>query len=120
MPLKTGIPVLQGGEDVKEQQKFEAWADAYQMRPAGWTEACWNAWQARASQDRSAYWQPIEMAPKDGTAILVSDGWRTHCVEWFEEFEWWGVDDNKLGPFRLRGAAPTHWMPLPPPPKGTP
>lgn len=28
MPLKTGIPVLQGGEDVKEQQKFEAWADA--------------------------------------------------------------------------------------------
>ena len=37
-----------------EQQKFEAWADAYQMRPAGWTEACWNAWQARADQDKSA------------------------------------------------------------------
>jgi len=37
-----------------EQQKFEAWSSIYQMRPAGWTEACWNAWQARASQDRSA------------------------------------------------------------------
>lgn len=37
-----------------EQQKFEEWASIYQMRPAGWAEACWNAWQARAAQDKSA------------------------------------------------------------------
>ena len=61
-------------------------------------------------------WQPIETAPKDGTAILVSEGRFTHCVEWNDEYEWWAVDDNKLGPFRLRGTAPTHWQPLPPPP----
>lgn len=61
-------------------------------------------------------WQPIETAPKDGTAILVSEGRFIHCVEWNDEYEWWAVDDNKLGPFRLRGTAPTHWMPLPPPP----
>lgn len=61
-------------------------------------------------------WKPIETAPKDGTAILVSEGRFCYCVEWIEEFDWWAVDDNKLGPFRLRGAAPTHWMPLPPAP----
>ena len=64
----------------------------------------------------SEAWQPIETAPKDGTAILVSESRFIHCVEWNDEYEWWAVDDNKLGPFRLRGTAPTHWMPLPPPP----
>ena len=63
-----------------------------------------------------ARWQPIETAPKDGQAILVTDGMHCYCVEWDEEFDWWTVDDNKLGPFRLRGSAPTHWMPLPPAP----
>ena len=61
----------------------------------------------------SAGWQSIETAPKDCQAILVTDGWDCYCVEWDEEFDWWTVDDNKLGPFRLRGSAPTHWMPLP-------
>ena len=64
----------------------------------------------------SAGWQSIETAPKDGQAILVTDGMDCYCVEWDEEFDWWTVDDNKLGPFRLRGSAPTHWMPLPPAP----
>ena len=63
-----------------------------------------------------AGWQPIETAPKDGQAILVTDGMDCYCVEWDEEFDWWTVDDNKLGPFRLRGSAPTHWVPLPPAP----
>ena len=64
----------------------------------------------------AAGWQSIETAPRDGKAILVTDGWDCYCVEWDEEFDWWTVDDNKLGPFRLRGSAPTHWMPLPPAP----
>ena len=63
-----------------------------------------------------AGWQPIETAPKDGQDILVTDGMNCYCVEWDEEFDWWTVDDNKLGPFRLRGSAPTHWVPLPPAP----
>lgn len=64
-------------------------------------------------------WQPIETAPKDGRAILVNAGGFSYSVEWSEEFDWWCVDDNKLGPFRLRGCAPTHWMPLPPAPEKT-
>ena len=66
-----------------------------------------------AAKEQQAEWQPIETAPKDGQAILVTDGMDCYCVEWDEEFDWWTVDDNKLGPFRLRGSAPTHWMKLP-------
>ena len=68
------------------------------------------------AKDQQAMWRHIETAPKDGQAILVTDGRDCYCVEWDEEFDWWTVDDNKLGPFRLRGSAPTHWMPLPPAP----
>jgi hypothetical protein len=71
----------------------------------------------RAEVERlTTKWQAIETAPKDGGAILVSEGHFCYCVEWNEEYDWWVVDDNKLGPFRLRGASPTHWMPLPHPP----
>lgn len=70
-------------------------------------------------------WQPIETAPKDGTDILVTvgTGGRCHVVAWLDEhgepsaeYGWWRVDDNKHGPYSLRGASPTHWMPLPDPP----
>ena len=65
-------------------------------------------------------WQPIETAPKDGTVILVMTGETMHVVRWINihgDFDYWAVDDNKHGPFTLRGKAPTHWMPLPEPPK---
>lgn len=74
-------------------------------------------------------WRPIESAPKDGTTILVSFGTRgVHAVAWCEpsgfDHEIWCVDDGKHGPYALRGwsekprpTAPTHWRPLPAPPK---
>ena len=65
-------------------------------------------------------WQPIETAPKDGTDILVMTGETMHVVRWINihgDFDYWAVDDNKHGPFTLRGKAPTHWLPLPEPPK---
>lgn len=78
-----------------------------------------------------AGWMPIETAPKDGTLILVhfkSKGVR--AVSWDSPFHddvtdengIWCVDDDKHGPYGLRGyndegpTAPTHWMPLPDPP----
>jgi hypothetical protein len=62
-------------------------------------------------------WMDIETAPRDGTAVLLF-GCRQICVARYVEhdIEWWHVDDNKFGPWPLRGPAPTHWMPLPPPP----
>lgn len=79
-------------------------------------------------------WQPIETAPKDGTLIKI--GWKfpgdTDMQEWFV-MQWSHIQRNGLypgvvgmwvapdGSFTWNAdnpdGAPTHWMPLPPPPK---
>jgi hypothetical protein len=78
-------------------------------------------------------WQPIETAPKDGTPILIAGG--TYADDWppganpfsgvtiasfdrmetADEFAWQG---EKQAHDVYRYHAPTHWMPLPPPPQG--
>lgn len=74
-------------------------------------------------------WQPIETAPKDGTYILVwseREGWRGNprmvCATWEPSGTGaWAI--YGAGPTRHseqwldRGIIPTHWMPLPEPPK---
>ena len=42
-----------------------------------------------AAKEQQAGWRHIETAPKDGQAILVTDGMGCYCVEWDEEFDWW-------------------------------
>jgi hypothetical protein len=65
-------------------------------------------------------WQTIETAPKD-VAILVWDEWEKGMgvAQWVHEWESWcwaqaaASDEYPAnGPIR-----PTHWMPLPEPPK---
>ena len=81
-------------------------------------------------------WQPIETAPKDGTAVLVMrntwpgirggrarrcDGINTVVAEWWANESggsgawicYMGLTQDPKCPFE-----PTHWMPLPEPPKG--
>jgi hypothetical protein len=68
-------------------------------------------------------WQPIEMAPKDGTAVL--DAWDDFRfpIAWerMPGKPLWGW---RVGRFEasdwLLFVEPTHWMPLPPPPSGEP
>lgn len=55
-------------------------------------------------------WRPIETAPMDGTNILVTDGEITQ-LGWHDEFD--EPDDPWCGYIKR----PTHWMPLPDPPK---
>ena len=71
-------------------------------------------------------WKPIETAPKDGTDVILL--WKGSV-----EFGWYNVQRNpKFGEwsFYFSGSAaysasnrdpncpnPTHWMPLPDPPK---
>ncbi len=80
----------------------------------------------------SAGWRDISTAPRDETEILVFfqpirgrlSG--VHQVAWINqngtttpEEGIWCVDDNKHGPYAMRGyldGDDTHWMPLPPPP----
>lgn len=73
-------------------------------------------------------WQPIETAPKDGTPILVFSPYEKRdeptniIVARYgtangEEF--WDYCEEMLS--NVSGEidpSPTHWMPLPPPPKG--
>lgn len=62
-------------------------------------------------------WQPIETAPKDGTAVLCFwtrsvyvDG-RAYAIAQCHSGTWVSVDDDEVEYWE-----PTHWMPLPPPP----
>jgi hypothetical protein len=64
-------------------------------------------------------WQPIETAPKDGThVVLLVPGCRSVAVvgHWFDFGQvvhgvtgFWEASATQI--------APTHWMPLPEPPK---
>jgi hypothetical protein len=81
----------------------------------------------------SITWQTMESAPKDGAAILVYTDRMMAVVRWSDpdrpyaaddpygaksKYAYWHVNDNKHGPFALRGPEPTHWMPLPAKPGG--
>ena len=57
-------------------------------------------------------WRPISTAPRDGTEVLAdTSGLGRVVVYWDNEESQWGTGLGYLD----RGA-PTHWMPLPPPP----
>lgn len=67
-------------------------------------------------------WQPIDTAPKDGTKLLLaryvgnplhdSALWWMAAGAWSEKYQNWN-DTNTPDAF----VCPTHWMPLPEPPK---
>lgn len=73
-----------------------------------WVEYC-------DREDAVQYWQPIETAPKDGTEILIYSRYGDQYVV--------SYDDSFNAPWRVRNEEglnahiPTHWMPLPEPPK---
>lgn len=75
-----------------------------------------------ASEQQAQGWRPIESAPKDGTRILLwVENWIVASWGWpvpgpADAGEWQianGATWPHEGPY-----APTHWMPLPPPPQG--
>lgn len=72
-------------------------------------------------------WQPIETAPKDGTAILLWEQysaapfvgwWVPSCQEWTVSKEHVSAEGGWDGAnvVDLLVAPITHWMPLPKPP----
>lgn len=73
-------------------------------------------------RDREMEWQPIETAPKDGTEILLYDGFGLQvCRYGFDSVHnrvklWVYGDTLDQYNTRLDMADPTHWMPLPEPP----
>lgn len=63
-------------------------------------------------------WMPIETAPKDGTSILIFEPCSNRClynriyVVHYSDKSWAESDGEMYSVFY-----PTHWMPLPNPPK---
>jgi len=76
------------------------------------------------SADGVVGWQPIETAPKDGTAILLHYDWEPLTVVGYfgtgdmpeMQHDRWRVkyDCDSL---EAGFGVPTHWMPLPPAPR---
>ena len=73
-------------------------------------------------------WQPIETAPKDGTRILLAHHQNKYenlpPLIWVIDGQWganWRTGDDYQPHWhhdrKLRLVSPTHWMPLPEPPK---
>ena len=70
-------------------------------------------------------WQPMETAPKDGTAILAwpicgggfyspeGEAQIAYVMRWEERKSIWVEASGE----EYMQCSPTHWMPLPPPPK---
>lgn len=69
-------------------------------------------------------WQTISTAPKDGTRVLLGR-FVKNCAHGHDggiRVDWWhsarrGDEYEGFGHFNTVMWPPTHWMPLPPPPK---
>lgn len=58
-------------------------------------------------------WQPIETAPKDGSKVLILELDSVHDAVYLSRKDIWVSPDGAYG------YDPTHWMPMPDPPKKT-
>ncbi len=78
------------------------------------------------SEGNSGQWQPIETAPRDGSAIISLVHGKVVIVKYTGIIDWF--DETTCGASRYawieEGAEdadnellPTHWMPLPEPPQ---
>ena len=77
-------------------------------------------------------WQPIETAPKDGTKFWGNEGDDARAMFWHEGFcvyissfqrmtmaPGYTIDDQPYKDHSPVVHRPTHWMPLPEPPRAT-
>lgn len=60
-------------------------------------------------------WQPIETAPTDGTRILMCGKGGKIADGYYGQPDGWANPKQFVWPYIH--ANPTHWMPLPEPPK---
>jgi hypothetical protein len=70
----------------------------------------------RDALEEAQVWLPIDSAPKDGTEVLVITKELGALVMFWDMYHPNAMWSTGLGVARLK---PTHWMPLPAPPKET-
>lgn len=94
--------------------KFKDWLDAETTGTAnkGEVELAKRAWDAALENQ----WLPIETAPKEGKNVLVCNiGMNNTGESFYWEGAWRCWDgENHVRTYYLN---PTHWMPMPEPPK---
>lgn len=68
------------------------------------------------SAERASEWRSIDSAPRDGTRFVA---WCVETGQAGPDIAWWRISANPaLSYFATKyGWIPTHWMPLPAPPK---
>lgn len=64
-------------------------------------------------------WQPIETAPTNTSVLILTKNgiFEAHATE-YSGLWWFAKDPRDGGVLSLEDVDPTHWMPLPNPPKG--
>ena len=100
---------------------YEAWRISYQSSEQAARSAYQRAESLKSERDelqaqvKAMEWQPIQTAPNDEIVLLTGemDGpgdWRIKCGY---------RDDTTRSGWKIWGASwePSHWMPLPQPPK---
>ena len=122
--LREAASILRAAAAVDVAGLMDA-ADRYalsQTDPKHWRAALESALRmALAGREE---WQPIETAPKDVAVLLWGKYWNNKDVFQRPLVGQWNPISNPqrweaLGEYRF-GIRPTHWMPLPAAPKGTP
>ena len=102
----------------EENEKIKSWVAGYQVQIGSRNQ---ELAELRAEIERlQCQWQPIKTAPRDGTYILL--GWFFDGGGGgYPEVAFWHSTKQLWCSSRLLNAegyySPTHWMPLPDPPK---
>ena len=94
---------------------------------AGWcTEVYCQGIPVFRNQYKPEGWQPIETAPKDGTAIMLGARWGAWIGKYLPIYQSGYKPENPWSSLMLnhdhlseKRYSPTHWMPLPAAPKDT-
>ena len=94
-------------ENFNLTKKLEAITQAHNSMTYLWQENLY-----KYGVEMYGKWQPMELAPKDGTEILAVVKGEAVIVWWREEGQEWCWQNNTLSVLQ----EPTHWMPLPKPP----
>lgn len=115
--IREGEMYAESGEWLRDNYPNQTATIESRLRRA----ASWRLYAEMRQREENGGWLPMETAPKDGSQILVYQGdyGTFSVVRWYADDETsrgiagWYVDDNKHGPYVLRGSDPTAWQPLP-------
>ncbi len=114
----------------ESRKAFEQWASSKRPPPAldesdrdeegdyrAWdVQDEWNVWQAAIAWMQSQQaWRPMDSAPKDGTKILLCDGYE-YCAALWDFGSWW-EQSYREGRLDVSLTEWKGWLPLPPMPE---